>query len=222
MGRERRQRAVVVQAEFVQMREGREIWEAGRGELVMRGRDLFEGGEGGEGFREGGERVVRNDCEAYGPSISTPPTCFRRAEEAVSCAPRVFKSGNLATCSSLVSELCERTSALRDLSDAMQRGVSVKLQWLAFRTAERAISVLLQKGENCDAPKRVDKVSTPSHAPGPDKSLPDTLSHVREPATCLTNEMDVKPQLVKFSFDNAVKSANEGGAVSCCPDKSSC
>ena len=62
MRRERRQRPVIVQAEFVQVREGREIRQSWRGELVVGGRDLFQRGQGGEGAREGRERVVRDDC----------------------------------------------------------------------------------------------------------------------------------------------------------------
>jgi hypothetical protein len=58
----------------------------------------------------------------------------------------VLRSDRLATCSSLVSELCERTSALSVLSDPTQRGVSVKLQWLAFKTAREKDELALQKG----------------------------------------------------------------------------
>lgn len=123
--------------------------------------------------------------------------------------PIVLRSGRLATCSSLVSELCERTSALSVLSDLTQRGVSVNLQWLAFKTARQGTGQPCKKGLGEQAglvvygPNKVESDSTPFQAPSRLRSLPVTLSQVRDRAASLTNEVSVKPQLLKFSLESA-------------------
>jgi len=62
VGRERRQGRVVVEAELVQVGEGRQVGERGRREAVVRCRDLLKRGERRERRGEGGEGVVRDDC----------------------------------------------------------------------------------------------------------------------------------------------------------------